>query len=131
MQSYAPLFNPSVKLENKGMVILPLTHLGQCLREIDMSKGSKARPFSVSQREFDNRWDTIFRKSPQEVQDAAREDEEFNRIDTMQVRVKEDKDKVGQCGCGRSPTGKCIGWHGLTEEAFKEKLQEYKLNEGK
>ena len=45
--------------------------------------------------------------------------------------VKEDKDKVGQCGCGRSPTGKCIGWHGLTEEAFREKLQEYKLNEGK
>ena len=96
-----------------------------------MSKGSKARPFSVSQREFDNRWDTIFRKSPQEVQDAVREDEEFNRIDTMQVRVKEDESKIGSCGCGRSPTGKCIGWHGLTEEEFKEKLQEYKLNEGK
>ena len=113
------------------MVILPLTHLGQCLQEIDMSKGSKARPFSVSQREFDNRWDTIFRKSPQELQDAVREDEEFNRIDHMQVRVKEDQSKVGQCGCGRSPTGKCIGWHGLTEKAFREKLQEYKLNEGK
>ena len=113
------------------MVILPPMHLEPCLQEVDMSKGSKARPFSVSQREFDNRWDTIFRKSPQEVQDAVREDEEFNRIDTMQVRVKEDKDKVGQCGCGRSPTGKCIGWHGLTEEAFREKLQEYKLNEGK
>jgi hypothetical protein len=96
-----------------------------------MSKGSKARPFSVSQREFDNRWDTIFRKSPQQVQDAVLEDEAFNRIDTMQVRVKEDKDKVGQCGCGRSPTGKCIGWHGLTEEQFKEKLEEYKLNESK
>ena len=96
-----------------------------------MSKGSKARPFSVSQSEFDNRWDTIFSKSPQELQDAVREDEEFNRIDAMQVRVKEDTNKVGQCGCGRSPTGKCIGWHGLTEAAFKEKLQEYKLNEGK
>jgi hypothetical protein len=96
-----------------------------------MSKGSKARPFSVSQREFDNRWDTIFRKSPQEVQDAVREDEEFNRINAMQVRVKEDQSKVGQCGCGRSPTGKCIGWHGLTEEQFKEKLEEYKLNESK
>ena len=96
-----------------------------------MSKGSKARPFSVSQSEFDNRWDTIFSKSPQELQDAVREDEEFNRIDAMQVRVKEDTNKVGQCGCGRSPTGKCIGWHGLTEAAFKEKLQEYKLNEVK
>ena len=97
----------------------------------DGGKGSKARPFSVSQHEFDNRWDTIFRKSPQEVQDAVREDEEFDRIDNMQVRVKEDESKIGQCGCGRSPTGKCIGWHGLTEEAFKEKLEKYKLNEGK
>ena len=21
-----------------------------------------------------------------------------------------------ECGCGRSPTGKCIGWHNLSEE---------------
>jgi hypothetical protein len=32
---------------------------------------------------------------------------------------------MAACGCGRSPTGKCIGWHGLTEEAFREKLAEY------
>ena len=91
-----------------------------------MSKGSKARPFSVSQREFDNRWDTIFRKpDPRVRDDAQHEDEEFNRIDHMQVRVKEDTDKVGQCGCGRSPTGKCIGWHGLTEEQFVERKELY------
>jgi hypothetical protein len=131
MLNCVPLFSPSVKHANKEMVTLPLTHLGQYRREVEMSKGSKARPFSISQREFDNRWDIIFRKSPQQVQDAVLEDEEFNRIDHMQVRVKEDADKVGQCGCGRSPTGKCIGWHGLTEQAFKEKLEEYKLNEGK
>jgi hypothetical protein len=29
------------------------------------------------------------------------------------------------CGCGRSPTGKCIGWHGLTNEQYTAKLQEY------
>ena len=29
------------------------------------------------------------------------------------------------CGCGRSPTGKCIGWHALTEEAYEAKLAEY------
>ena len=23
-----------------------------------------------------------------------------------------------KCGCGRSPTGKCIGWHALNEEDF-------------
>jgi hypothetical protein len=43
----------------------------------------------------------------------------------MQVRVKENPDEVGRCGCGRSPTGKCIGWHGLSEEVFREKLAEY------
>jgi hypothetical protein len=37
----------------------------------------------------------------------------------MQVRVKEDPEEFGQCGCGRSPTGKCIGWHGLSEEMYK------------
>jgi hypothetical protein len=78
-----------------------------------MSKGSRPRPYSVTQAEFGNNFDNIFRKN------------------NMQVKVKEDQSKVGQCGCGRSPTGKCIGWHGLTEEAFKEKLEEYKLNEGK
>jgi hypothetical protein len=36
------------------------------------------------------------------------------------------------CGCGRSPTGKCIGWHGLTNEQYNEKKAEYEnqqLNE--
>ena len=27
--------------------------------------------------------------------------------------------KKGTCGCGRSPTGNCIGWHGLSEQAFQ------------
>lgn len=26
---------------------------------------------------------------------------------------------TGQCGCGRSPTGKCCGWHGLSETEFR------------
>jgi hypothetical protein len=37
----------------------------------------------------------------------------------MQVRVKENAEEFGKCGCGRSPTGKCIGWHGLTEEMYQ------------
>ena len=35
------------------------------------------------------------------------------------------------CGCGRSPTGKCIGWHALTNEQYKAKLEEQKLTESK
>ena len=78
----------------------------------DGGKGSRPRPYSVSQSEFDNRWDTIFRKGKE-----------------MQVRVQEDESKVGQCGCGRSPTGKCIGWHGLSESEFQAKLQNYLAEE--
>ena len=32
---------------------------------------------------------------------------------------------AGQCGCGRSPTGKCCGWHALTEDVYRQKLAEY------
>jgi len=73
-----------------------------------MSKGSRPRPYSVSQKQFGNNYDAIFRKDKE-----------------MQVRVAEQGKKFGSCGCGRSPTGNCIGWHGLTEEAFKQKLAEY------
>jgi len=31
----------------------------------------------------------------------------------------------GSCGCGRSPTGVCCGWHGLSEEQYQLKLLEY------
>jgi hypothetical protein len=43
----------------------------------------------------------------------------------MQVRVKEEQEEFGACGCGRSPNGKCRGWHGLTEEEFQKVLAEY------
>jgi len=26
---------------------------------------------------------------------------------------------MAECGCGRSPTGKCVGWHGLSEQQQK------------
>ena len=32
---------------------------------------------------------------------------------------------AGGCGCGRSPTGKCCGWHALTEDAYQQRLAEY------
>ena len=31
------------------------------------------------------------------------------------------KKENGTCGCGRSPTGDCIGWHMLTEEEYAAK----------
>ena len=67
-----------------------------------MSKGSRPRPYSVSQAQFGQNYDAIFGKK-----------------NIMQVRVKEDPKEFGRCGCGRSPTGKCIGWHGLSEELYQ------------
>ena len=43
----------------------------------------------------------------------------------MQVRATENTEALGKCGCGRSPTGFCIGWHGLEEEEFRKKLAQY------
>jgi len=43
----------------------------------------------------------------------------INKGNTMQIRVKENPEEFGKCGCGRSPTGKCCGWHGLSEEMYQ------------
>lgn len=74
-----------------------------------MSKGSKQRPTNVNA--YSANYDAIFRKN------------------NMQIRVKEDPKEFGKCGCGRSPTGKCIGWHGLTEEQFQERLEKYQTGQ--
>jgi|TARA_R110000824_G_scaffold323455_1_gene510369 3-deoxy-D-arabino-heptulosonate 7-phosphate (DAHP) synthase len=45
-------------------------------------------------------------------------------------RIAKEKKKKGSCGCGRSPTGLCIGWHSLTEDQYKEKKIEWeKMND--
>ena len=33
--------------------------------------------------------------------------------------------EIGNCGCGRSPTGKCVGWHALSESEYQSKLESY------
>jgi hypothetical protein len=47
----------------------------------------------------------------------------------MQIRVKEDAKQFGTCGCGRSPTGKCIGWHGLNEQQLMEAQRQWELDQ--
>ena len=73
----------------------------------DGGKGSSPRPFSVTQEEFGNNFDNIFRKK------------------TVTPRVQENTEDIGTCGCGRSPSGKCCGWHGLSEAEYQERLAEY------
>ena len=43
----------------------------------------------------------------------------------MSPSVEQMQKKQGTCGCGRSPTGDCIGWHGLTEEQFQQRKELY------
>ena len=38
---------------------------------------------------------------------------------------------MGKCGCGRSPTGMCKGWHGLSDEEYQKKLDEYNIQQKK
>ena len=33
--------------------------------------------------------------------------------------------KKKECPCGRSPTGRCCGWHNLSEADYEKKLEEY------
>lgn len=70
-------------------------------------KGDKPRPYSIPLKEFDNRWDNIFGKKDK------------------QVTPKIEEMKKGTCGCGRSPTGNCCGWHNLTEDEFAERKELY------
>ena len=37
-------------------------------------------------------------------------------------RNEEREELVMECGCGRSPTGKCCGWHALSEEEYAQEL---------
>lgn len=44
----------------------------------------------------------------------------------MQVRATE---KMGSCGCGRSPTGECNGWHGLVESEYQKRKAEWEMEQ--
>jgi hypothetical protein len=43
----------------------------------------------------------------------------------MQIRVEENSEDFGACGCGRSPNGKCIGWHALSPQEYEDALVKY------
>ena len=54
-----------------------------------MSKGDRPRPYSVSQQEFANSFDRIFRKpSPKEIEDAQIEQEAFDKIEKTQYNTQ-------------------------------------------
>jgi hypothetical protein len=95
-----------------------------------MSKGSRPRPYSVSQEQFGNNYDAIFRKKnidhESDAINAYNDERLVSKFDKEQMMTPSvEQMKQGTCGCGRSPTGDCIGWHALTEEQFQAKLAEH------
>lgn len=66
--------------------------------------GDAIQTKSASQAYYDN-YDLIFRKK--------------------NMTPKVENMKKGTCGCGRSPTGDCCGWHALTEEQYQQRKEQY------
>ena len=59
-----------------------------------MSKGSSPRPYSVSQQEFANSFDRIFRKpSIKDIEDAQIEQEAFDKIEQTQYNSQTEGNK--------------------------------------
>lgn len=59
-----------------------------------MSKGDRPRPYSVSQEEFANSFDKIFRKpSIKDIEDARNEQEAFDYITKTLYNTEEQGDK--------------------------------------
>jgi hypothetical protein len=57
----------------------------------DGGKGSKSRPLSVDYDKYSSNWDTIFRKSPKEIDDAVIEDEAFKLLEERNKNVISDQ----------------------------------------
>jgi len=76
----------------------------------DGGKGSASRPYSVDRQIFEHNWNKIFSKG---------------------TDMNDPNKPTGTCGCGRSPTGNCIGWHALTEEEYREQLAVYEDQQNK
>ena len=49
----------------------------------------------------------------------------IKQITDKRLEILKEKQMSKDCGCGRSPTGKCVGWHNLTNEEYSAKLAEY------
>jgi len=59
------------------------------------------------------------------LEDALAEDEAFEFLRKKTMSPSTEQMKQGTCGCGRSPTGNCCGWHALTEDQFQQRKELY------
>ena len=94
------------------------------VKDVNMSgKGSSPRPYSVDQTTFASNWDRIFGNDSIAV--TQEEDEAWLDLERQQMNNQVAQKPTGSCGCGRSPTGNCCGWHALSEEQYQERKELY------
>ena len=53
---------------------------------------------------------------------------EYETLSPELKKVQEEA--MEKCTCGRSPTGFCAGWHGLSTQEYMAKMKEYKQQKG-
>lgn len=53
-------------------------------------KGSKPRPFSISQQEYDTRWDAIFQRDLKDDNTGTNKNEYYDELSTEDCLVDED-----------------------------------------
>jgi hypothetical protein len=54
----------------------------------EAGKGCKPRPFSVSQQEYDNRWDAIFGRDKQKVDEKVNDESSSNNTHNRKSETK-------------------------------------------
>ena len=54
----------------------------------EAGQGCKPRPFSVSQQEYDNRWDTIFGRDKQNDNEKVKDEGSSNNTDNRKSETK-------------------------------------------
>ena len=56
-----------------------------------MSKGSRFRPQEVGYDKYSSNWDSVFGRSPKEIDDAVIEDEAFKQVEERNKNVISDQ----------------------------------------
>lgn len=54
-------------------------------------KGSKPRPFSISQQEYDTRWDAIFQRDLKEDNTGTDKNEYYDELSTEDCLINDNK----------------------------------------
>jgi len=90
------------------------------IRENAPTRGMEGEKDELSDRLVPRRY-----SDPRDGSGIVKEDESLIASILEEEAKTWSLEKGSGCGCGRSPTGSCVGWHKLTEEQYDKTLKEY------